>query len=72
MRWIHENPPHWDAEKERILGSAPPGALELPSYGVGDLLPGEWVRAAGLEAMMFGALIVAVVLLRPGGIAGRR
>ena len=37
-----------------------------------DLLPGEWVRAAGLEAMMFGALIVAVVLLRPGGIAGRR
>lgn len=37
-----------------------------------DLLPGDWARAAGLEAMVFGALIVAVVLLRPGGIAGRR
>ncbi len=37
-----------------------------------DLLPGDWARAAGLELVLFGAVIVAVVLLRPGGLAGRR
>jgi len=36
-----------------------------------DLLPGEWARAAGLEMVAFGAVIVAVVLLRPAGLAGK-
>ncbi|ATE61606.1 branched-chain amino acid ABC transporter permease [Thauera sinica] len=36
-----------------------------------DVLPGGAARAAGLETVLFGAVIVAVVLLRPGGIAGR-
>lgn len=35
-----------------------------------DLLPGDWARAAGLELVLFGAVIVAVVLLRPSGLAG--
>lgn len=35
-----------------------------------DALPGEWVRAAGLELLLFGAVIVTVVLLRPAGLAG--
>jgi branched-chain amino acid transport system permease protein len=61
----------------RRLAGAAWGALvivALPqAIAVGrDLLPGDWSRAAGLEAMAFGALIVGVVLLRPGGIAGRR
>ena len=61
----------------RRLAGAAWGALvivALPqAIAVGrDLLPGDWSRAAGLEAVAFGALIVAVVLLRPGGIAGRR
>jgi branched-chain amino acid transport system permease protein len=37
-----------------------------------DALPGDWARAAGLELVLFGAVIVAVVLLRPAGIAGGR
>ena len=37
-----------------------------------DLLPGDWARAAGLELLLFGAVIVAVVLLRPAGLADRR
>ncbi len=37
-----------------------------------DALPGELARSAGLETVVFGAVIVAVVLLRPGGIAGGR
>lgn len=36
-----------------------------------DALPGDFARAAGLETVVFGALIVAVALLRPSGIAGR-
>ncbi len=36
-----------------------------------DALPGDWARGAGVEAVLFGAVIVGVVLLRPGGIAGR-
>ena len=35
-----------------------------------DQLPGDWARAAGLELVLFGAVIVAVVLLRPSGLAG--
>lgn len=37
-----------------------------------DALPGELARSAGLETVVFGAVIVAVVLLRPRGIAGGR
>lgn len=36
-----------------------------------DALPGDWARAAGLETVVFGAVIVAVVLLRPSGLAGK-
>jgi branched-chain amino acid transport system permease protein len=36
-----------------------------------DALPGDWARAAGLEMVVFGAVIVAVVLLRPSGLTGR-
>lgn len=35
-----------------------------------DRLPGDWARASGLELLLFGAVIVAVVLLRPTGLAG--
>ncbi|MCK9261737.1 MAG: branched-chain amino acid ABC transporter permease [Thiomonas sp.] len=34
-----------------------------------DVLPGQWSRSAGLETVLFGAVIVAVVLLRPQGLA---
>lgn len=35
-----------------------------------DRLPGDWARASGLELLLFGAVIVGVVLLRPAGLAG--
>jgi branched-chain amino acid transport system permease protein len=34
-----------------------------------DALPGDWARSAGLELMLFGAVVVGVVLLRPQGLA---
>ncbi|ENO85401.1 branched-chain amino acid ABC transporter permease [Thauera linaloolentis] len=35
-----------------------------------DALPGDWARSAGLELVLFGAVVVGVVLLRPQGLAG--
>ena len=37
-----------------------------------DLLPARWAAASGTETMAFGVLIVLIILLRPGGIAGGR
>lgn len=36
-----------------------------------DFLPAEVARSAGLEAVLFGVVIVAVILFRPQGIAGK-
>jgi GNAT superfamily N-acetyltransferase len=44
LEWIRENPPYWDLDKDRILGGAEPGTLQLPVHAPGDLLPGEWWR----------------------------
>lgn len=59
----------------RHLGGALWGALVIVAIPqvialLRDQLPGEWARAAGLELVLFGAVIVAVVLLRPAGIVG--
>ncbi|HRK12605.1 MAG TPA: branched-chain amino acid ABC transporter permease, partial [Thauera sp.] len=61
----------------RRLGGALWGALVIVAIPqliavLRDHLPGDWARAAGLELVLFGAVIVAVVLLRPSGIAGAR
>nr|WP_246262059.1 branched-chain amino acid ABC transporter permease [Azoarcus taiwanensis] len=59
----------------RHLAGAFWGALvivAIPQFNalLRDLLPAAIVRPAGLEAIMFGLVIVAVILLRPQGIAG--
>jgi GNAT superfamily N-acetyltransferase len=46
LEWVHENPPHWDEPKARIVGGAPRGTFaHVETYRPGDLLPGEWWRA---------------------------
>ena len=42
--WIHEAPARWDADKEAVLGGAPPGALDLEALRRADILPGDWWR----------------------------
>lgn len=49
-----------------VIVSLPP-AIRL----LRELLPGAAGTGAGIEAMLFGAVIVAVVLMRPRGLAGR-
>lgn len=41
LHWVHEKAPHWDADKQRVIGGAPEGAFVLP-FEQGDALPGDW------------------------------
>ena len=55
LRFVHETPPTWDAEKETIVGGVPPGSLSIGSHRPGDLLPGEWWRVEdGTEVVGYG------------------
>lgn len=44
LEWIHEGPGRWDADKQRIVGGAPTGALVVPAAKAGDKVPGDWWR----------------------------
>jgi len=44
LEWIHENPPRWDDDKQRIVGGAPAGSLPTMDHRPGMLIPGEWWR----------------------------
>ncbi len=44
LKWIPENPPHWDAGKKRLVGGAPEGIFDFGEHESGELIPGEWWR----------------------------
>jgi N-acetylglutamate synthase-like GNAT family acetyltransferase len=46
LRWLHETPPYWDADKARIVGEADPAVFghALSGHALGDLLPNDWWR----------------------------
>ena len=44
LTWTHEDSPTWDADKQRVVGSAPEGVFDL-SYPDGAALPGDWWSA---------------------------
>jgi GNAT superfamily N-acetyltransferase len=44
LEWVRESVPVWDAGKARIVGGAPGGIFQLPSYAEGERLPGDWWR----------------------------
>jgi GNAT superfamily N-acetyltransferase len=41
LAWVREPSPTWDADKRRVIGSAPAGVFDL-SYVDGAALPGDW------------------------------
>ena len=41
LEWIHENPPHWDDPKSRIVGAVPKGSFQIDPHTEGDLISGE-------------------------------
>lgn len=53
LDWSHEPSPTWDADKQRVIGSAPPGALDL-SYADGAALPGDWWSARTADGVVVG------------------
>ena len=53
LDWTHEPNPMWDADKQRVIGSAPPGALDL-SYADGAPLPGDWWSARTADGVVVG------------------
>ena len=44
LEWVRENAPVWDTDKARIVGGVPEGIFQLPAYGPGERLPGDWWR----------------------------
>jgi len=45
LEWIHENPPHWDEQKSRIVSGVPKGSFGIDPHTEGDLISGQWWRA---------------------------
>ncbi len=53
LTWAHEDSPTWDADKQRIVGSAPDGVFDL-AYDAGSALPGDWWVARTPEGAAVG------------------
>jgi GNAT superfamily N-acetyltransferase len=53
LTWSQEASPTWDADKQRVIGSAPAGALDVP-YVDGDALPGDWWAARTSDGVTVG------------------
>jgi GNAT superfamily N-acetyltransferase len=51
--WTHEPRPTWDADKRRVVGSAPAGVFDL-SYADDAALPGDWWCARTGEGEVVG------------------
>jgi N-acetylglutamate synthase-like GNAT family acetyltransferase len=56
FEWIREDrPARWDAGKRAIVGGSPEGTFELPKFGEGDIIPGDWWRVEdGGEVVGYG------------------
>lgn len=44
LTWVREDTPVWDAAKQKIVGGAQQGTIDVPSLAPGELAPGEWFR----------------------------
>lgn len=53
LAWVHEPSPVWDADKRRVIGSAPPGVFDLP-FADGASLPGDWWAVTTADGRVVG------------------
>ena len=44
LTWTRESAPSWNADRQRVLGSAPEGALRLEGMKEAPVLSGSWWR----------------------------
>lgn len=53
LSWVKDDRPVWDDEKQRVIGGAPPGSLDL-HHEPGSDLPGDWWSARDPEGNALG------------------
>jgi len=53
LAWVHESSPTWDADKRRVIGSAPPGVFDL-AFADGASLPGDWWAVTTADGQVVG------------------
>jgi GNAT superfamily N-acetyltransferase len=53
LTWRHEPSPTWDADKRRVVGSAPDGVFDL-HHADGAALPGDWWAALAPDGTVVG------------------
>jgi GNAT superfamily N-acetyltransferase len=51
LSWVHEPNPTWDADKRRVVGSAPAGVFDL-AYDDGAAIPGDWWACTSAGAVV--------------------
>ena len=44
LRWVKEDDPRWDADRERVFGTVPEGVFRAEARRPGDRLSGDWWR----------------------------
>ena len=82
LTWTHEASPTWDADKQRVIGSAPRRAPSTCPYADGAALPGDWWAArtpdgavvgyGWLDATWGGDAEILLAVDAVGAAAGRR
>jgi N-acetylglutamate synthase-like GNAT family acetyltransferase len=44
LRWVHEDDPRWDADRQRVFASVPAGVFSAAAREPGERLPSDWWR----------------------------
>lgn len=53
LTWVRDERPVWDDDKQRVIGGAPPGALDVRA-DPGAGLPGDWWSARDADGTVLG------------------
>jgi len=52
LRWVKEDDPRWDADRERVFGTVPEGVFRAEARQPGDRLSGDWWRVEGPDRVI--------------------
>ena len=44
LRWVHEDDPRWDDDRERVFATVPDGVFRAAGHAPGDRLESDWWR----------------------------
>lgn len=52
LRWVKDDDPRWDADRERVFGTVPEGVFRAEARQTGDQLSGDWWRVEGPDRVI--------------------